>query len=229
MTENKSERKKIKVASVGTPRDVGDKGLQVTQFKGADGVTYECWSPAFMEHIKVDAEIDADIVFTQVEKDEAIYKHNKVVQLYQDGEPVKKKSAWKPGGYSDSPETRASIESQKAADITAQLWIGGKLTDKNPLISKLINWLESKLDHAAPRKTENEAPVVSLSKPQAKVEGELKLFENTGQFLQACLDQLVLNRTEVCQKLGVKMPSDIKDLDAAYEKLKEMQRNSIIV
>ena len=115
----KTERRKIIIASVGKLRDVGK--AKVLEFTGEDRVKYETWSEELAKLIIVGNTIEADVEFTENTKDDQTYYHNKVFQIFIDGQPVKRKS-WQ-GGNQDSPEKLASIESQKRADLICQLWI----------------------------------------------------------------------------------------------------------
>lgn len=215
----KTERRTIKVASVGTWRDIGQ--AKVLEFTGEDRVSYETWSGPLGEHIKAGAEIVADVEFTENTKDGKTYFHNKVIQVYVDGRPVKSKQ----GFSQDSPEKIASIESQKRADLICQLWIAGKIRDESLLAVKLQAWLgnlspeiQSKITPEAPKAESpkikaKEAPT-DAAKPQ---DGE---FANTGEFLTACSKNLGLNRTQVLQKLKTTSLDNINFTDA-YNVLKE--------
>lgn len=68
-------------------------------------------------------------------------KEWKIISEAVAGQPIAVSSA---GGWQarqDSPETRASIESQKRADIIMQGWIAGKLKDDDPLVAQMKSWL----------------------------------------------------------------------------------------
>jgi len=56
---------------------------------------------------------------------------------------TEEKKPWQ--ARADSPEQRASIESQVAAKIIAELWIAGKTDEVNPLVVTLKDWLFEKL------------------------------------------------------------------------------------
>ncbi len=161
---DQAKRIKIKVISVGTAKEVGDKGAKVTQFKGIDQTTqeeivFECWSSTLLEHITPEAVIEVDVVHTVNETSSGIYTHDKVTQVYVDGKPVKTKSNWGGrGGDNDSPEKRASIEGQNALTNTCNLIIAGKLIGDDLffklLSQKTMDYLSEKLNgKVEPRQT----------------------------------------------------------------------------
>lgn len=71
----------------------------------------------------------------------------------------------KPLGYQMSNEdwaekdriTRASIESQKRADIISQLWIAEKIEKDDPLVGKLLSWLHKLEETSTPIKVIKQA------------------------------------------------------------------------
>lgn len=189
----KTERRTIKIISVGSWRDAGK--ARVLEFAGEDRVNYETWSETLAEHIKVGATIEADVEFTERIHENKTYYHNKVVQIYVDGKPVKSRER---GFYQDSPEKMASIENQKRADLICQLWIAGKIDESNFLVAKVQAWLSllgtipmSVIGTPVMLPTVGEKPIVAKKQ-------EPSIFANAGEFLTACAKPpLKLNRTLV--------------------------------
>jgi hypothetical protein len=207
------ERKTIKVASVGQWRDVGK--AKVLTFGGEDRVNYETWSETLAEHIKVGVTIEADVDFTQkTDAQGNTYLHNKVVQIYVDGQPVKSKSR---GFTPDSPEKIASIESQKRADLICQLWMAGKIPDNHPLVKEALEWL-GKLK--IPKFPEPGSTVKVIDKKSGIETSGIMEFANAGEFLTACQKNLGLNKTQVLAGLGAKSLDSVNFADA-YVFLKE--------
>jgi len=214
----KTERKTIKVISIGSWREAGK--AKVLEFAGEDRVNYETWSTELAEHIKVGATIEADVEFTENISGDKTYHHNKVIQIYVDGQPVKRKS-WQ-GGNQDSPEKIVSIESQKRADLICQLWIAGKINIEDPLVTKVRAWLNllgitSVPTTASPAVAK---PVPNASPAPAQQPPATGQFANAGEFLMACSKNLMLTKTQVLKKLGIDTLEKVNFQDA-YQLLKE--------
>ncbi len=107
----------------------------------------------------------------------------------------------------DSPEKRKSIEDQTRAERITELWIAGKLTDEDILVSKLRDWLE-KLGTAITTKPQAEKVSSSSSTgaPPLKTVGEL--FTRASKF--------GLSSRDVCEAVGVLKGEDIIDFDEAW-------------
>ncbi len=204
------ERRTIKVASVGSWRSVGKGAL--LEFVGEDHVTYETWSKAIGEHIKVGATLDADVEFTLKESGDKQYPHNKIMELYVDGKAIGAQA--KGGGNwnrEKSPEERMSIENQVRAKLITELLIAGKLEVNDSLVTKLRHWL-SQLGESPPKPAQAQpAPL-----QQATVQSS-NGFTNAGAFLSKCLTDLKLNKTQVLKKLGVGEISEITDFKGSWE------------
>jgi hypothetical protein len=218
----KTERRKIKIVSVGSWRPAG-KG-EVLEFAGDDRVNYETWSKELAEYIKVGAEIDASVDFSEKVSGDKTYYHNTVTQIFVDGQPVRSKGR---NFGQDSPEKMASIENQKRADLICQLWIAGKIVDNDPLVVKAKAWLSLLGITPAPVA----APVVtkSMAKPSETIPGQ---FTNAGEFLTACSKPpLKLNKTQVLAALkqaSIKAPDSLEgvNFDDAYQVLIEAQKEA---
>ena len=175
MAETGRERKVIKVANVATPRKVG-KG-EVLPFKCEDGEVYEAWAKPIKELVKIGAELDADIVHTENEKDGQVYKHHKVDQVYVDGQPVKKafSGGWGNKGGAADPVERASIEAQTAYNGIIQLRVHDKLEETDKRLLKALEWAETKLDenmHPPIQGSQEESQGSKESKPSKPAENK---------------------------------------------------------
>ena len=210
------ERKTIKIISVGQWKDVGK--ARVLTFAGEDRVNYETWSETFAEHIKVGNTIEADVEFSEKVSGDQTYFHNKVVQIYINGQPIKSKGRFTP----DSPEKIASIESQKRADLICQLWIAGRIPDSHPLVSKAIKWLSQLSDSTT--KTSSLTPIVSTPSSETTISSKTSDFANAGEFLTACQKNLGLNRSQVLDMLDTKTFTNVNFTDA-YQFLKDLKTN----
>ena len=170
-------RLKLEITEVQEPKDIGkERTWMMLEFKakleGEDKAhTYKAFTEKFFGHIKAGETIDCDVNITKntFERDgePVTFTNRKVVQIYIDGQPVNVRPSGG-GRYQDSPETRASIESQKRADIIAQLYIAGKLGADHPLIDKLFNWL-LKLGEATPNAPQ---PSPETRQPTSKAKAE---------------------------------------------------------
>ncbi|MCJ7828148.1 MAG: hypothetical protein MUP81_00210 [Dehalococcoidia bacterium] len=209
----KTERKTIKVISVANWRDAGK--AKVLEFGGEDRVNYETWSETLAEHIKVGATIEADVEFTENVSGDKTYHHNKVIQIYIGGQPVKSRSR---GFTPDSPEKLASIESQKRADLICQLWIAGKIPDNDPLVAKVRAWLNLLSITPAPAAPAQHQPNATTAKST-----EAGTFANAGEFLTTCSKMLGLNKSMVLEILKVDSLNKVNFQDA-YLVLKEAKR-----
>jgi hypothetical protein len=227
----KTERKTIKIISIANWREAGK--AKVLEFGGEDHVNYETWSPELAEYIKVGAIIEADIEFTENISGDKTYHHNKVIQIYIDGQPIKSRSR---GFTPDSPEKINSIESQKRADLICQLWIAGKLSDNHPLIVKAQAWLNLLGITPAPISAPvQQLPVKAMDKVEAKsakLEQAMGVFSNAGEFLTACSKPpLKLNKTQVLlalKQVGIKAPDTLEGVNFAdaYQLMLEAQREA---
>ncbi|MCJ7630883.1 hypothetical protein MUP77_00565 [Candidatus Bathyarchaeota archaeon] len=214
----KTERKTIKIISVANWRDAGK--AKVLEFGGEDRVNYETWSESLAEHIKVGATIEADVEFSERIHEGKTYFHNKVVQIYIDGKPVKSRE--RPFGVTDSPEKIASIESQKRADLICQLYIAGKIAGDDILIVKARAWL-SLLGITAPVAAASATKTpAATTKPTAKPT-EAAQFTNAGEFLTTCSKMLGLNKSMVMEILKVDSLDKLNFTDA-YLVLKEHKK-----
>ncbi len=121
-----SKRMKLKITEVGAKKQVGQ--ATKTPFKASDSereFQYFTFSNKLAEYLKVDTEIDCDIEVSSREYEGNTYIDRKLVQVYENNEPVIKKS-----GYSErSKESFAefhlkqkSIERQNALTNAVTFW-----------------------------------------------------------------------------------------------------------
>lgn len=166
--EAKTERKKVKVVEIGERKPFGDRGASKLDFKvlvageGDKPLTFQALNNSFDEHIKKDAVFELEWE-TKVREtaDGSTFTNRKVIQIYIDGQPVKGKEQYR--GYSrgdDSPEKRASIESQMAANIVKDLIISEFFTTDDEEVKDLRKWLRAKLNHGRPDKVEQKPPKI---------------------------------------------------------------------
>ncbi len=161
---NDSGRKKLVIVKLLERRKVGEAEVQEFSAKvegeeatGKHGV----WSRALDEYIKVDSTIDCDVVTKKSDKTDSEgnpYWNRKVTQIYIDGKPVAEKKQF--GGGYQRPDNTASIESQTAAKIVAELMVAGKLAENDALAELMLSWCKKRL--GAPSFTpEKSQPVAS--------------------------------------------------------------------
>lgn len=202
-----SEKIKIKVAFVNEPKQVGK--FEVVTFKGMDGVLYETWSKKLAEVVKEDAEFEADVEHTEIEKDGNVYRHHKVTQIYKDGVGILKPSpSWGGKGSSD-----ASIESQVAYKGVPELVETLTKHPDSKLAKAAESWALARLSRPPLSKSE---PKEEAKPPQKTTEeqGE-KSFKNVGELLTECMKHGI-QRQEVLDFVGVKSSNEITKLDEVW-------------
>ncbi len=236
------ERKHFKVQSVGTTKPIGKS--HVTQFRSEnDEIVYEVWGDQLLEVVKVGAQFDGDIEYSEKESQGQVYKHHKLTQIYVNGQPVLHRKA---GGYSGrgggkSPEEIASIEAQVAVKAVISLFSqpGEQLNAKGTvLLDKALRWCEEKIDAALRQKPAQTAPRVTeqpkeVSLPEPKAIGSPygegrptpppnNSFANAGQFLTKAQEVFSMNRSQVLAHPEVNELFDKGDFSKAYLKLAEV-------
>ena len=231
-------RLKLTITEVKERQSVGDKGAVKLGFFATEGdgkaLSYFTFSTRLFETIEggKGKEIDCDVNVStrEWERDGDIqhFTDRKVTQIYVDGQPVGgQKRQWN----QDSPETRASIEAQKRADITAQLWIADKFNEKSPEVIKLRKWLmrdatpEAK---ASPKqKIEDMTAPEELIFPEESggetVIGDLKNLpiNNLGDLFNACLHRFKMSQAAVLKELGGIAKEQIGDPQDAWSQIVE--------
>ena len=142
-------RLKLTITEVGARQSVGDKGAVKLLFYAREkeaekALPYFTFSSRLFETIEqgkgkeIDCEVNVSTREWERDGDIQHFTDRKVTQIYVDGLPIGgQKRQWN----QDSPETRASIEAQKRADITAQLWMADKFNEKTPEVIKMRKWL----------------------------------------------------------------------------------------
>ena len=91
--------------------------------------------------------------------------------------------------------TRQSIESQKRADIIAQLWIAGKIADDDALVAKLKTWLGNGQVHTEIKT--RMAPAV-----ESKDNGSTGAPETVGEMFTAAAAEGV-QRSDILKEFGI--------------------------
>lgn len=135
---------------------------------------------------------------------------------------------------------KAGIEKIRNASIEAQTAFNGAISLINKghsftdeqynqikgLVEKAIAWGEA---HLSPTDLEEQLEKMSnlgsLERPQQEPgkAGE-RSFKNVGELLTACLDEYGMSREVVMAECGVKIPSDIKDLNAAWQTISSVHK-----
>ena len=141
--DEQRETKKVTVISVEPMRQL-TRG-SVLEFRGRDEagqvLKYSVFSPALQAMIKPEEELTLEIVTSSRETPQGTFVNHKVVSV--NGQQTGIRPAF--GGRTDSPETRASIEAMKAADIISQLRMHGELTDESALYRAALAWYHKAL------------------------------------------------------------------------------------
>lgn len=146
-------------------------------------------------------------------------------EAYPDIEAKSKASSNPPSrGYQDSPEKIASIESQVAANITRDLVLAGKATPA--LEAGLYRWLEARLG-VKPTRDTNQQPT---SPPAAIVDApvaEKVVVQGIPKTLQELMTWVsghgkTYGPGWVCKQLNAKAATEIKDIQRAYEEIKQI-------
>lgn len=208
-----SKRMKLKITEVGTKKQVGQ--ATKTPFKATDGereYQYFTFSNRLAEHLKVDTEIDCDIEVSSREYDGNTYIDRKLVQIYENNEPVIKKS-----GYSErSKESFAefhlrqkSIERQNALTNAVTFWTKtntGEISTQQILYTAedFFLWTSQGLIPTSTQKAVEPLP----SLPQSVTEASVKTPEDYKKSVN-----------DLCQKLKWKTSNFKAFLEANKNKL----------
>ncbi len=143
-----ADRMKLKVLQVRQARQVGQAEVLEFTAIGEDNKTwlYGAWSKPLYEYIQKDAVIDVEVevkVSDRTNGGGEHYVNRKILQLYQNGQPVIKKQS---GGrsYGKSPEEIKSIEAQVAVKAITEMEIAGRPV-KPELINLRDGWLKKVL------------------------------------------------------------------------------------
>jgi len=213
------ERMKLTITKVSEITKVGNKQIPKLSFqatcKGGSDLSYFTFRGNLFETIQSSKEIDAEVETSSREHDGNTYVDRKVNQIYVEGAPVAIRGEGK-GSWGKSPEERTSIEGQKAADITAQLWIAGKLDDTEEIID-LRAWLLAKL-RAGTNITESPRQATP-SPAQVVTEG----FANRGAFFQYW-QKRGQSQANILEFAGVKKVEEI-DIEDLHPKLLKVYNN----
>lgn len=151
---------KLTVVSVEAEKPVGDKGAIKLQFKakGEDDkiLTYFTFSKRLFTSITDGKEIDATIETSEREHEGNTYVDRKVTEI--EGAA---KGGWQGGGRQESPEARASIETQVAIKAVTELLCSDKKVPKD-IRDAYDAWLRVKLSVASKPET---GPEKATEKP----------------------------------------------------------------
>jgi len=161
----KTERKMLKIKSVGQPASFGSGDGKKLSFAAEDGLSYTTFVSSLFELVVVGAELDSDVELRK----SGDYTNWILVQVYKDGKAMAEKKKWGGGGggyRGKSPEEIDSIENQVRAKIVSDLWVGKAVTDSDELVIKLRAWLNklgARVPKSAPAPTP--APVEAPKQP----------------------------------------------------------------
>lgn len=185
------KRMTLAVTEVKERQPIGEKGAVKLNFKakGEDGdkeFWYFTFSQRLFETIEQGKgrELECDVNISTREWDGNTYIDRKVTQIYIEGQPV---GGRRPGGYQESPETRASIERMSKMGRSTELWIAGKFDGNSPEVKKLRGWImEDDAPVVAPKvetpKAEKAKPQASKAAPKAESDnGTAKLLSRVSE------------------------------------------------
>lgn len=185
--------KAIKVLKKGT-NDYGEwKLVQVTTIEDVKYTTLakeaETINPGSIINIK------------DMDKDDKGRESFKKFEVEEKGQSPAQAS---PGTNGESQDRQRSIENQNRAGHITNLWIAGKISDEDTLVSKLRTWLE-KLSVVVTTKPQTEK-VPSTGAPPLANMGEL--YARAAKF--------GLSPGDVCEAVGIVKGENIIDWDEAW-------------
>ncbi len=139
-----TKRDTLTILEAKEPQKIGDKGAQklVIKAKNKEGkdLQYFTFSNRLFSYLTQDAVIECDIDISTREYENQTYTDRKITQIYKDGQPVERK-----GGGGNFNNRDASIEQQVAAYIVTDLWKSSLLTKDDPLVKKMLVWIDKRL------------------------------------------------------------------------------------
>jgi len=206
--ENKNERKKLKIIEASDPKPYGKNGGTLIKVKGESNsatIEYTVFRTNLFEYFKVGAILDCEVEGKQ----NGEYFNYTINQVYIDGQPVGGK---KQGQFRDTSD-------QVRAQCITQLRVAGVIDSDSSLYKKLYTWLDQLGGKpAAPTASK---PTTTAGKPPAdKPDGNnLPVFETAGKLLTYYTKEKGMTTVQICQKLGIKTTSEIKDIADAVKKL----------
>ena len=164
------ERITLKVLEVSEPITLSQGG-KVLEFKARSGdgkeLKYKTFLKGIFSNIQKDAVIDVDAETSTRVTEAGTFIDHKVVQLYQDGQPV---ATQKSGGNWQKQDNTASIESQSALKFVGELLISKVIDMTHPLAVAAIKWSEERLGCGKPE----------VKPPQATKKAEPTTSPSTG-------------------------------------------------
>jgi len=231
-------RQKLTVEKAREPKSFGDRGGQKLEFTCSDGKKWVTFKKSLFQYIIDGAEIDADTETKERPHENGVYIDHIVQEIYIDGKAVggQAKQRYQDG---DSPEKRASIEAQQAADFTTQLWIADKLDADSEEVKGLRLWLLARLRPSvhvsAKAETSKGTETSAVAKPPTKAavplagSGEITLavpkegvpegkpkpkrdpvaIKNYTQLCKACHEDWGMQPNDVLSDLNVNSQSEI--------------------
>lgn len=234
------ERMKLIVKTVNPVREVGEHKVPLLEFNAENGgatYQYQSFRKSIFEFIKTGAVIDVDVEIGERDYGGQHYTDRKVVQLYQNGQPVGGQKQGFGGGYhSKTPEEiafkRKSIEEQTAFKGGVELIISGNATPE--VTSATENWLLTKLhgevgidwdSKKKPSKPPDKPQVSQLAKKteqvvetptpkqKSKPKRDAATITDWGKLCTACKEDFKLSREAVLKECGVTAFSQLSGID----------------
>ena len=155
--DEQKETKRVTVISVEPVRQLSRGSM--LEFRGRDEsgqvLKYAVFSPPLQAMIKPEENLELEVVTTSRETPQGTFVNHKVIS-------INGQSGVHPGfgGRLESPETRLSIESMKAADIVCQLRMHGELSDESALYRAALSWCHKALTSDSALGISRTAPAV---------------------------------------------------------------------
>jgi len=201
-----TERKTLTITQVEEVKKVGDKQIPKLTFRAKDGeneLTYFTFKSSLFDFIKTGNTISADIDVATRDYQGNTYTDRRVVQVYQDGQPISQK-----GYRGKSPEELELSARAYALSYAKDLAVAGtiKLGDITNLADDFYAWLK-KIDK--PVEEPEKPEVVTVTKVQNVTE------------LKALLAKHKIGTREAYEILSINSFMELTDVDEAWADIKK--------
>jgi len=212
-------RQKLTVEKAQEPKSFGDRGGQKLEFTCSDGKKWTTFKKSLFQYVIAGGDIDADTETKERPHENGVYIDHIVQEIYIDGKPVggQTKQRYQDG---DSPEKRASIEAQQAADFTTQLWIADKLDADSEEVKglrlRLLARLRPSVHVSTKAETSKGTETSAVAKPPTEEKPKAKrdpvAIKNYTQLCKACHEDWDMQPNDVLKELGVSSQADIAQI-----------------
>ena len=225
-------RIKLAVTQVKEVQKIGDKGAEKLAFKAIDSEHKELFYFTFAKSLflaikdNVGKEIEADVETTNREVNGNTYTDRKVTQIYVRGEAVATKGQPPKQGfqvYRDSPEARASIESQVAFKGVIDLLVAHIITRDDPFAKAGIAWALGKFGVKETQPLPKENKPITIPVAPALIPAESPKQSE----LPKEADMITEGQTQTIRDLADK--SNIKDEVRAFMKSRYHKANTSLL